>query len=53
MMSSSRTETSINEATSKGVQLETFQSEKVTLAFHKCYVIWPTRNLLHDVLAYT
>ncbi|XP_013921026.1 PREDICTED: xin actin-binding repeat-containing protein 2 [Thamnophis sirtalis] len=30
MMSSSRTETSINEATSKGVQLETFQSEKVS-----------------------
>ncbi|XP_070794552.1 xin actin-binding repeat-containing protein 2 [Pituophis catenifer annectens] len=30
MMSSSRTETSINEATSKGVQLEAFQSEKVS-----------------------
>ncbi|KAG8124970.1 hypothetical protein E2320_020359 [Naja naja] len=30
MMSSSRTETSINEATSKGAQLEAFQSEKVS-----------------------
>ncbi|XP_039221338.1 xin actin-binding repeat-containing protein 2 [Crotalus tigris] len=30
MMSGRRTETSINEATSKGMQLEAFQSEKVT-----------------------